>query len=337
MPDLGVAVIGAGVMGRRHTEIFHDLPGTMVAVVCDVVPEVAANVAQTVGARSTTSVEDAIADSRVSLVSICTSDAEHKQPALLAAQHRKPFFMEKPVATTLADCDEIIAAASEADIPAMTGHVLRFEPRYWSIKRLIEQGNIGTVQTIATHRIQGIAAQDRLKGRCSLPLFLGVHEYDIHRWLVGSEITTVTAKSKWGMLSDKGYPVEDATFTLLEFANGALGVAELGWILPRGHYSGDSRVDVVGSDGAITLSGMEGGLIWANDVRTSAVDTVMTPDYYNHRSGAFAFELQHFVDSVQRGTPPLCSLTDGREAVRIALAAEESARTGQTVRLRDQA
>jgi predicted dehydrogenase len=129
--------------------------------------------------------------------------------------------------------------------------------------------------------------------------------------------------------------VEDATFTLLEFVNGALGVVELGWILPRGHYSSDSRVDVVGSEGAVTLSGMEGGLIWASGDRTSAVDTVMTPTYYDHRSGAFAYELQHFVDAVRRGVPPLCSLEDGREAVRIALAAEESARTGQTVRLRD--
>jgi predicted dehydrogenase len=322
-------------MGRRHAQIFHDLDGTPVKVVCDVVPETAQAVAETVNARATTSVEDAIADPSVAIVCICTSDAEHKEPALLAAKHSKPFFLEKPVATSLEDCDAIIAAVNEAGIPAMAGHVLRFEPRYWSIKRLIEQGQIGEVQTIASHRIQGIAAQDRLKGRCSLPLFLGVHEFDIQRWLVGSEIAAVTAKSKWGLLSGQGYPVEDATFTLIEFVNGALGVVELGWILPRGHYSGDSRVDVVGSEGAVTLSGMEGGLIWATTDRTSAVDTVMTPNYYDHRSGAFAFELQHFVDAVRRGTPPLCSLEDGREAVRVALAAEESSRTGQTVRLRD--
>jgi len=333
MAPLGAAVIGAGNMGRRHAQIYHDLPETKVEVVCDVVESVARRVADDVGARWTTEPAQAIADPGVDIVSVCTSDAEHRAPALLAARHRKPYLVEKPLAMTIDDCDDIVDATRAAGIPASVGHVLRFEPRYFQIKAAVERGEIGQIQTIGTHRIQGIGAQNHLKGRCSLPLFLGVHEYDLHRWLVGSDVVEVTSKSKWGLLRSHGYDVEDATFTLLEFANGVLGVAELGWILPRGHYSGDSRVDIVGSEGAITLSGMEGGLIQSSRERTWAVDTVMQPAYYDNRSGAFSYEIQQFVAAVIGHRPVLCTLEDGREAVRIALAAEESARTGRSVRL----
>jgi predicted dehydrogenase len=329
--SLGVAVVGAGVMGQRHARVLTELESTTVPIVCDVIADNAQRLAEAIGAEWTTQIEEAVTHSQVSAVCVCVSDAEHKAVSLLAASHGKPLFIEKPLATTLDDCDAIIDAVSAAGIPAMVGHVLRFEPRYSSIKRIIEDGGIGEMSTIATHRIQSIAAQDRLQGRCSLPLFLGVHEYDIQRWLVGSDAVSITARAKWGVLSSQGHNVEDASFALIEFANGVLGAVELGWILPRGHYASDSRVDIVGSAGAVTLSGMEGGLIHADTERTRSVDTVMSPSYHDHRFGAFAYEMMLFADMITASKPSPCSLTDAREAVRMALAVEESARTGATV------
>src|SRR5579859_5303831 len=99
MPTLGVAVVGAGYMGRRHAQIYHDLSETHVAIVCDVLPDVARALAETVGARWTTDLDEAIGDPGVQVVSICTSDNQHLAPALLSARHRKPYLVEKPVAT----------------------------------------------------------------------------------------------------------------------------------------------------------------------------------------------------------------------------------------------
>ena len=86
--------------------------------------------------------------------------------------------------------------------------------------------------TIYARRLNGIAAQDRLHGRCSLPLFLGVHDYDIVRWVAGSEVTEVVARARQGFLAGLGANVEDASVALLTLANGVLATVEEGWILP---------------------------------------------------------------------------------------------------------
>lgn len=91
----------------------------------------------------------------------------------------------------------------------------------------IAAGDVGEVQAVSTCRSNTVAARDRLGGRCSIPLFLGVPDDDVMRWCVGSEVARVTAESTWGSLQDRGFPVEDAGGTLLRMENGALGVAQV--------------------------------------------------------------------------------------------------------------
>ena len=165
----------------------------------------------------------------------------------------------------------------------LVGHCLRFDPRYDQARQAVERGELGAVQTIYTRRANTVAAQDRLGGRCSLPLFLGVHDYDVMRWLAGSEVERVTAESKWGLLREQGFPVEDANCALLRFASGVLGIAELNWILPRGFpAAGDHRLDVVGSAGSLSIATLETGLRRADGQRAVQVDTASAPSVQGH-------------------------------------------------------
>ncbi len=331
MDRLRVGVIGAGVMGARHAQIYAALPEVTLVAVCDAREDVARSVAAATGAAPSTDFRRLLARDDLDAVSVCTPDDAHREPCEAAARAGKHVLVEKPIATTVADAEGIVAAAARAGVVLLVGHCLRFDPRYYAAKAAIAAGELGAIQTIYTRRSNTVAAQDRLRGRCSLPLFLGVHDYDVMRWFLESEVEHVTAESKWGLLRSRGYPVEDANGALLTFASGALGIAELNWILPRGlPATGDHRADVVGEKGALAIATLETGLTRVDEARAVRVDAA--PVVHGHPGGMFHFELAHFVDTIRRRVPPAITPLDAVMALRIALAVERAAATGGRVR-----
>ncbi len=327
-----VAVIGAGFMGERHARIYAGLPDVELVAVCDVRESAAGDLATRTGAQPYSDYRTLLGREDLDAISVCTPDALHREPCELAARAGRHVLVEKPIATTVADAEAIVAAATRAGVTLLVGHCLRFDPRYDQARQAVERGELGALQTIYTRRANTVAAQDRLGGRCSLPLFLGVHDYDVMRWLTGSEVERVTAESKWGLLRDLGFPVEDANCALLRFRSGALGMAELNWILPRGFpASGDHRLDLVGSAGSLSIATLETGLRRADGQRAVQVDTASAPSVQGHPGGMFYFELRHFIDCVRGRATPALTPDDAVRALRIAQAVERAAATGVPV------
>jgi predicted dehydrogenase len=329
MQPVRVAVIGAGFMGERHARIYAGLPDVELVAVCDVREAAAQEMAARTGAKAYSDYTELLRRDDLDAVSVCTPDALHREPCELALRGGRHVLVEKPIATTVADAEAIAEVAARAGVALLVGHCLRFDPRYDQAHQAVERGELGAVQTIYTRRANTVSAQDRLRGRCSLPLFLGVHDYDVMRWLAGSEVERVTAESKWGLLREQGFPVEDANCALLRFASGALGIAELNWILPRGFpASGDHRLDVVGSAGSLSIATLETGLRRADGQRAVQVDTASAPSVQGHPGGMFYFELCHFVDCVRGRAEPAVTPHDAVMALRIALAVERAAAVG---------
>jgi predicted dehydrogenase len=327
-----VAVIGAGFMGERHARIYAGMPDVELVAICDVREEAARRVAAPTGAAVYSEYRALLGRDDLDAVSVCTPDALHREPCELALRAGRHVLVEKPIATTVADAEAIVEAATRAGASLLVGHCLRFDPRYDQARQAVARGELGAIQTIYTRRANTVAAQDRLGGRCPLPLFLGVHDYDVMRWLVAGEVERVTAESKWGLLRDRGFPVEDANCALLRFSTGALGIAELSWILPRGFpASGDHRLDLVGSEGSLSIATLETGLRRADGQRAVQVDTASAPSVQGHPGGMFYFELRHFVDCVRGRATPAVTPHDALMALRIALAVEQAAATGQPV------
>jgi predicted dehydrogenase len=329
MKPVRVAVIGAGYMGERHARIYAGMPDVELVAVCDVREAAARELAARTGAAACSAFETLLRRDDLDAVSVCTPDALHRAPCELAARAGRHVLVEKPIATTVADAEAIVDAAARAGTVLLVGHCLRFDPRYDQARQAVARGELGPLQTIYTRRANTVAAQDRLGGRCSLPLFLGVHDYDVMRWLAESEVERVTAESKWGLLRERGFPVEDANCALLRFASGVLGVAELTWILPRGFpAAGDHRLDLVGSAGSLSIATLETGLRRADGQRAVQVDTASAPSVQGHSGGMFYFELRHFVDCVRGRATPAVTPGDAVQALRIALAVERAASTG---------
>lgn len=328
-----IGIVGAGYMGRNDARIVQAHPLARLVGIADLNAEVAAQAGAELGTAAYGSAAALLATGEIDGLIVATVENAHLESCREAFARGAGVLVEKPIATTIDDAAQIIAAAEAADRPLLIGHVLRFDARYAQLREIVRSGGIGDPLTVYARRLNGVAAQNRLRGRCSLPLFLGVHDYDIVRWVTGSEVTEVVARSRRGFLEGSGFPVEDANTALLTMANGVLATVEEGWILPSSHPVGfDQRLDVNGSAGRVELVGHEGGLAVMGE-RLSWPDTHLWPTVHGQVDGALRREVWHFIDVLRGEAEPMVSGADGLAALRIALAVAESARSGAAVRL----
>jgi UDP-N-acetylglucosamine 3-dehydrogenase len=242
--------------------------------------------------------------------------------------------VEKPIADTVINAKKITAATEQGNAVLMVGHILRFATPFVLIKQMVDEGRVGPVQCMQTRRLNGKNAQDRLRGRCSLPAFLGVHDYDLVRWFAGSEPVRVYAESQFGVLRELGYDIEDTNWALITFENGVLAACETGWILPDGHPGGaDQRFAVQGAEGRLDLDYLNQGITLSTGEQTFYPDTSFLPWVHGELRSGFVHELRHFLQCVREDKEPLVSGEDGTVALRIAEAAIESARTHRPVEM----
>lgn len=331
MSNPRIAVIGLGFMGARWARVLMENGGSDLGVVSDVREDVGRQFADTHGVEFVGDPAEAAAHPDVDGVVVCTPEHLHVDVALAAIGAGKAVAIEKPIAHTVADAERIRDAADVAGAPVLAGHVLRFEPRYAAIRKAIEADEIGAVQAIRSERIGVIADQDILRGRTSVALYYGVHEFDVARWYAG-DIAEVWATRSSGVVSSHGYDVEDLYSVGLSFSSGAHGTAMVGWSLPaRTPGYGMSGFTVVGETGMLQVVQGTTGFLKVLADGPADDDVHYSPLVHGTMQGAVQIEVDHFARVVRGEIDPVCTAGDGTEAVRVALAMERSAGSGEAV------
>jgi predicted dehydrogenase len=320
-----VAVIGLGFMGSRWARALAEHAGAEVRVVSDAREDVGRTAADQFSASFVADTLEAAAHPDVDAVAVCTPEHLHLEPALAAIDAGKAVMVEKPLAHTVEDSETIRDRAGPRGVPLLVGHILRFEPRYAAAHDAVGAGTIGAVQAVRHERIGLVSDQDVLRGRTTIALYYGVHEFDLARWYAG-EVECIYAERSEGVLRAHGYEIEDLYSAVLRFRSGAHGTAMLGWSLPErtpGH--GIGGVTVIGERGVIRISQGDVGLLVVDQDGPRDVDAYYAPDVHGRLRGALAIEVDHFVDCARGAAAPACTSSDGVEAVRISLAMEASA------------
>lgn len=326
-----IAVIGLGFMGGRWARVIAENGGLDLFVVSDVREDVGRELAERYGTEFVGDPSEAAAHPDVDGVVVCTPEHLHVDAALAAIGAGKAVAIEKPIAHTVADATRIRDAANAAGVPVLAGHVLRFEPRYVAIRRAIEAGEIGAVQAVRSERIGVIADQEILMGRTSVALYYGVHEFDIARWYAG-DVASVWANRSSGVVSSHGYDVEDLYSVGLSFSSGAHGTAMVGWSLPtRTPGYGMSGFTVIGETGMLQVVQGTTGFLKVLTDGPADDDVHYSPVVHGTMQGAVQIEVDHFARVVRGEIGPVCTADDGTEAVRLALAMERSAGSGEAV------
>jgi predicted dehydrogenase len=324
-----LGLIGAGFMGALHARSLASLPEAELVAVADLIAPRARELAGPSGAAYA-DYHEMLAREDLDAVIVATGDDQHRDPCLAAIQAGAHMLVEKPLATSIADCDAIGAAAQEHGVRVLVGHTLRWEPRYALAQEAIARGDLGAVSYVFARRSNVQAVARRVAPTTNVARFLAIHDIDWVQWALGEQAGSVTARTASRVLTDLGTP--DAYFLLLRFPSGALACLEAAWILPdRGSLQMDFQVEAVGSEGALSISVQDQGLRIDRAGGAQWPDILYAPVIRGQVEGVYVNELRHFLDVVRQGTAPACSIAEGRAAVATLLAAEQSAASGAEV------
>lgn len=324
--DLRVGVVGAGMIAGEHVGAYAATSGTRVVAVADPVRPKAERLASRVGAEAVADL-DAVLDADVDAVSICTPPATHADLAVAALEAGMHVLCEKPIARSLLDARRIVAAADVAAGLLMVGHVSRYEPDHRAAKEVVDAGHIGDVQMLS-HSITtslpawsegGWLADTDLSGG---PLVdLGVHSFDYLAWATGSPAVRVHAVG-----TDS--PAGATTYALatVRYASGAMGLVESSWAHPASRGL-TLRAELIGTLGRLSwdYDGLVAGALYRNDGTATRLEPL--------GARGFHAEVGRFLAAVRDGHPSPVPAEAGYQALRTALAALESVRTGATIDL----
>lgn len=332
MKKIKHSVLGLGWFGEKHCEALAAIPNVEIHALCTRNTERLAEVAGRFGVRKTfTDYNEMLADPELESVSITTMWDQHAAPAVAALKAGKHVFLEKPMASTVADCDAIVNAAKASSGFFMVGHICRFNPRYAAAKQEIAAGKIGRIISMYARRNLpawvGASVLDKIGpiiGDC-------VHDTDLMFWFSGSRAVSAFAQT----VKVREHANPDLGQVMYRLENGASCILESVWCLPdTTPFQIDERLEVIGTEGSIAIHDTHPNLMIVDGNGSRCPDTTYWPTIHGQLRGALRDELAYFVHCVATGEKPtVITPEESREAVRACLAAEESARTGQVIRI----
>jgi predicted dehydrogenase len=324
--ELTVGLLGAGMIAGVHAHAYRDSPGVRLVAVVDPVPGKAERIADQHGA---TVVPDlaGLLELGVDVVDVCTPPTAHAGATIAALEAGRHVLCEKPVTRTMEDARRVLAAAEAAPGILSIGQVARYGPDHRLARDLVAGGEIGQLRMI-THSTTTSLPGWSEAGWLADPATSGgplldqaVHSFDYARWVVGSPAVRVHC-----MAADSGAGPATYTLSTVRYENGAIAHIECSWAHPasRGFKL---RAELVGTEGRLAwdYDQMMGGVLHARERDTEWWDVLGDRE--------FTRELSAFFDACRAGGPPPVPATEAVESLRTALAALESARTGQTIDL----
>jgi len=328
------AVIGLGFFGEKHCEAISGIPNAELFAVCTRRKGRLNSIAKRFGVKyKYQDYNELLANPEVDAVSVVTMWDQHAKPAIAALKAGKHVFLEKPMASTNAECRAIVRAAKAAQGFFMVGHICRFNPRYAMAKRQIDEGKIGKIVSIYARRNIPARISKGVLQKIGPIIGDGVHDTDLMLWFSGAKIKSVYAQT----LSVRNLKYPDIGWTMYRFDTGAIGVCENVWFLPdKTAFQIDERMEIIGTKGSIHIHETHPNFSVCDAEGWHSPDTTYWPELpiYRGRGGALREELSYFINCILEGTPPsIITPEESAEAVRVCLAAEKSAATGKIIRL----
>ena len=312
-----IAVLGLGLMGNLYIRILADLLGADNVVGVEVDPARRESVSAEHGV-------EVVADwrpllDRVDAVAITLPDDLHVEPAVAFLGRGRYVMVEKPLATSLDDCQRILDA-QVAPGRLMVAQLLRFDPRTQELKRRLDAREFGQLRYVRIWRSNSTAGAARVGSRVSVSAFLGVHDLDLLQWLTGQDV--ISAKAAGRKFFGEHW---DLTVATVELRDGTFALVENHWLLhPAAQRSNLAGVQVFGENGMalLDLSTQELEIVSDAAPQSKRVDTHNWTFDSHLSGGALRREVEAFVTAVRDRTSVPVSGEDGANAVRAVLTVE---------------
>lgn len=329
MANVRICMIGAGRVGKLHSgNLRRHIPGGEIVALVDPYEPVLNETGDQFGIdKRFPSLADALDAVEFDAVIITTPTPTHRDLAALAAERGKHVFLEKPMALTLAECDDIMAAVARHSVILQMGFMRRFDPDFATAWERIQGGEIGEPMIIKslTHGpgLPPAWATDLRTSNGNLAE-VNSHDLDTTRWLSAAtplrmyvEVANFKGAER-GVTSEHFY---DNMFATVKFDSGAM--ASISGVCPC-DYGYDSRVEIVGKKGIIQIGELKGESIVVCTDRDRGLVTPIFRRWPDRFRWGYIRELEHFIDCVRSERPPIVTGEDGRWAVAMVLAGTRS-------------
>ncbi|MFC1782196.1 Gfo/Idh/MocA family protein [Planctomycetota bacterium] len=324
---INIGVIGCGYWGPNLIRNFRSLADCQVKKICDINPDRLAHMKKLYPEiENTDQVDDIINDAVIETVAIVTPVSLHYELAMKSLEAGKHTFVEKPMASSGAECREMVAAAQKRNLTLMVGHTFIYTSVVRKIKEIIESGEIGEIYYISSRRLNlGLFQKD-----INVAWDLAPHDISIILYFSKQPPVSVSCQGKAHVAPG----IEDVSNMSLDFPNGNFATIQSSWLDPNKIR----EMTIVGTKKMIVYDDMEPlEKIRIYDKR------VETPPHYDtfaefqcsyHYGDTYApyikqveplkVECQHFLDCIRTGAKPDSSGLEGLQVVQILEASSQS-------------
>ena len=357
MAKARVGIVGLGTFGINHLRTFRQLSWQGVCELvagCDINEQLLEERLKEFDFKPYTNHQEMLEKEQLDAITVVTPDPYHRPIVLDAAEAGVHILCEKPLDVTVEGCEEMIAACDKAGVLLQVDFHKRYDEYHIAMKQKIDAGDVGDIQYGYAHMEDRIEVpRDWFPGwaKASSPAwFLGIHFYDLARWMLGSNARRVWASGRKGLLKGLGVDTFDSVTAMVEFENGATVCFDTSWILPDGFAAiVNQGIRLVGTKGLIECDSQDRGT-WTccvDDqpplqshnksflrVRYDRQGREIWEGYGIESIADFIYNVNYILDGGSlKDMTGYASGVDGLEATKIAAAVHESIETGSMIEL----
>ncbi|SCL26625.1 Predicted dehydrogenase [Micromonospora rhizosphaerae] len=333
MPQLGVGIVGAGIMGRAHASVLAEHPATRVVAVTSRTRDSAEKLAVEYDASVHPDVAALVADADVDIVVVATPDHLHAETVCAAAEAGKHVLVEKPFTTDPGDAERAVAAVRQAGVKAMTLFNHRWVPAYAQAQARIAAGDIGRPRVAYARKNDTRYVPTRMipwADRTTCAWFLSSHDIDLVCWMFDDQVETVYASAVDGVLRGLGVDTPDAIQAQCRFRGGGVATFESCWTYPDTFPTmTDSFVEVIGERGVIHLDRKCEQIEIATEDAYQYPRNLLLRTVHGVPAGAVRDAIWHLVDCVRHDREPLVTLESSRHVTAVLAAIHRSIASGR--------
>lgn len=340
---INFALVGCGRIAKRHSELLGDsvIKGARLAAVCDIVASKAQAIGDRFGVPAYTDMCEMMSKEPIDVVVVLTESGNHAAHVLALAPFGKHIVVEKPMALTLEDADEMIRACDANGIRLFVVKQNRFNVPVRKLREALEAGRFGKL-VLGTVRVRWCRTQsyyDQDSWRGTWALDGGVltnqasHHVDLLEWMMG-DVESVFARATTALANIE---TEDTAVVVLKFKSGALGIVEATTAARPTDLEGS--ISILGEFGTVEIGGFAVNemKVWKfstalpGDEKVLSDFSVNPPNVYGFGHQAY---YEHVVDCLRRGSRQLVDGLEGRRSLELITAIYHSVESGNEVPLR---
>ena len=335
MSSIKIGIVGLGRLGKRHAaNLRYRVQGSDLKAACSIVPEELEWAKTELGITEVyTDYDDMLDNAGLDAVFLVSSSSMHAEQSIKALEKGLHVFTEKPMGVNLDECLKVEKVVAEhPDQVFFVGFVRRFDPSYAYAKKLIDDGAIGEPFLVRSQTVDldeyAEFQVDFVPTSGGIFLDCNVHDIDLARWFLGSEVKTVY--SRGGSYVHKAFDtVDDAdnTVVLTTFDDGKMAVIAASRTAFHGH---DTHTEITGSKGILKI-GMTPAKNRVEIFDAHGARSECVRDFFERFQEGFLVEAQEYIDCILEGRKPIVSAKDGTKATEVGFAMTDSFKQGREV------